>query len=55
MIWQSELVLYGLMIGNAAVVALVFLVSWKKGYLEGYDNADDVLFAPEERKEQDNG
>lgn len=50
MIWQSEAVLYGLMISNVLLVCGGLLWAWRRGHLRDLESAGDVLFeetAPE--------
>ncbi len=41
----SEVVTYGLMILNMAAAGLLLLWSWRRGHLDGQDDAAAVLFA----------
>ena len=44
MIWQSEAVLYSLMIANVLAVCGGLLWAWRRGHLSDLESAGDVLF-----------
>ncbi|MDF1563650.1 MAG: hypothetical protein P1V51_11440 [Deltaproteobacteria bacterium] len=44
MIWQSEAILYGLMITNVLVVGAALVWAWRSGHLRDLESAGDVLF-----------